>query len=89
MDPLVPFSPTVEVVTTPTGFVQPTGITFLPDHPYKLIRQGRFQKVPMLTGINKDEGLLYHAESKHFCLETSSTIGQLTYNSLSETSQPS
>ena len=64
MDPLVPFNPTVEVVTTPTGFVQPAGLTFLPEHPYKLIRQGRFQNVPMLTGINKDEGLLYHAESK-------------------------
>ncbi|CAG7830066.1 unnamed protein product, partial [Allacma fusca] len=63
MDPFVPFPPTVEVLTTTTGFVQPQGITFLPEHPYTMIKQGRFQRVPMLTGVNKDEGLLFHAET--------------------------
>ena len=32
--------------------------TFLPDHPQKLMKAGKFTKVPLLLGGNAHEGLL-------------------------------
>lgn len=35
----------------------PTGL--IPDHPSRLYDEGRFAKIPVLSGLNLDEGLFY------------------------------
>lgn len=32
---------------------------FLPEEPYKLLKAGRFNKVPVMVGFNKDEGVMF------------------------------
>jgi hypothetical protein len=45
------FKPTVEVESNEEEI-------FLPAEPIDLIMQGKFHKVPFLTGVNSSEGLL-------------------------------
>ena len=44
------FSPTVETVNDEQAF--------LAEHPLDIMRQGRAQRVPWMTGYNSHEGLL-------------------------------
>ena len=34
------------------------GSSFLPDTPIKLIRKGKFQRVPFVVGVNSEEGIV-------------------------------
>jgi len=52
-DPLAFFGPVVEVSTH-----TPTDVEFLTEHPYSIISTGRQRKVPWITGINVQEGLI-------------------------------
>lgn len=45
--PLVVFGPSLEH----------TGNPFLPDHPYKLLKEGKVYDVPLITSNVQDEGL--------------------------------
>lgn len=49
------FGPTLERTANP----------FLPDHPYKLLKEGKVYDVPLITSNVKDEGI-YHAGRKYF-----------------------
>ena len=40
---------------------------FLPESPKQLIREGRFQKIPWMTGVNSADGLTYAAACKSYC----------------------
>jgi carboxylesterase type B len=59
------FKPTVEVENKDEE-------VFLPADPIDLIRQGKFHKVPFLTGVNSSEGLL--------CLRGSIFVNTQIYN---------
>lgn len=65
MDPLKIFAPSVETVVEGVSVNQ----LFLTEHPYDILREGRAHRVPLLTGVNSDEGLLATAsELLHFLL---------------------
>lgn len=36
---------------------------FLPDHPRKLVKEKRFNAVPIITGLNENEGSYYVARN--------------------------
>ncbi|CAG7730475.1 unnamed protein product [Allacma fusca] len=56
---LVPFAPVVESIEHSIE----TGPVFLHEPPMKLLREGRFRKVPWLTGVNSADGLTFPAAS--------------------------
>ena len=35
----------------------PNGV--VPDHPYKLLAEGKFSRIPFIAGTNKDEGVFF------------------------------
>lgn len=59
------YGPTVE----PPESVPPGDESFLPDHPYTLMSQGKFHKVPWITGTNADEGLLLTGRKSHSSMQ--------------------
>lgn len=40
--------------------------TFLSEHPQVLLKEGRFNKVAMIAGVNSEEGLLTSAGNQFF-----------------------
>ena len=53
-DPIVTFAPIVETAL-------PGKSQFLPDTPSSLVKQNNYNKVPIIAGINGDEGLVIHS----------------------------
>jgi len=58
MDPVEIFAPSVESkVNNPS--------IFLPEHPYEILKAGKALKIPILTGVNSEEGLLATARKSY------------------------
>lgn len=57
LDPLVEYPPSLDV---PKSGLSETNM-FLPELPIVLLQEGRFNKVPFVTGIMEEEGLLFHS----------------------------
>ncbi len=55
-DPLAPFAPTIEIPSAESGIE-----TFLEESPRTLLEEGRFNKVPVIMTVCKDEGLGLHS----------------------------
>jgi hypothetical protein len=52
------FVPTLERgLETEEGIYQTAPNAFLPDTPLNILRQGKYQKVPLIMTVTKDEGL--------------------------------
>ncbi|CAG7822766.1 unnamed protein product [Allacma fusca] len=51
--PLAQYSPSVETIIDDD--------TFLHANPYRILKSGNFSRVPWLTGVNSEEGLVYSA----------------------------
>jgi carboxylesterase type B len=54
MNPLEIFAPSIEETTNNSNI-------FLSQHPYDILKAGKASKVPILTGLNSEEGLLVTA----------------------------
>ncbi|CAG7837926.1 unnamed protein product [Allacma fusca] len=63
IDPIVPLGPVIEI--------QGEDPIFLPEFPYRLIKEGRFKKdIPWILGVNSEEGLLHAADIVHYPILT-------------------
>lgn len=66
--PIALFGPTLEKGTNP----------FLPDHPYKLLKEGKVKDLPLIVSNVKDEGV-FCAGSKFICI-VSKKFSKLIFN---------
>lgn len=57
MNPLKVFAPSIEIGGSEKE-------TFLSEHPYDILKDGRAHRVPLLTGVNSHEGLLATASTQ-------------------------
>lgn len=53
------FVPSVETALEPSGDFKEYDQQFLTEEPTKLLREGRFHKVPLMVGFNQHEAMLF------------------------------
>lgn len=69
MNELEIFAPSIE-----TNCIMPAGEEcFLSAHPYDILKNGGSARVPILTGVNKDEGLLSTASKDNLFMMNTNT----------------